>query len=131
MDSIKREYPRKQKNIKAMINIHFDESDLGTLSLSASGETIRLMAETKDISWGGFCLQFSKPPQDRNNRFTPENAHTLTGSQVAVNLSTPPLTLWGDVLRYDAQTKQMAIIITKVSDYDLWQELCGGNAEAE
>ena len=131
MDSIKRDYPRKQEKITAKIHIHLDESHMGMLSLNTSGETIRLIAETKDISWGGFCLQFSKLPQDRENRFTPEKAHTLVGSQVAVNLSSPRLTLWGDVLRYDSQTKQMAIIITKVSDYDLWQELCGRHDSAE
>ena len=131
MDSIKREHPRKQENIKAMIHIHLDESDMGMLSLSTSGETIRLMAETKDISWGGFCLQFSRLPKDRKNRFSPEKAHTLVGNEVAVNLSKPGLTIWGDVLRYDSGTKQMAIIITKVSDYDLWQRLCSGQAQAE
>lgn len=131
MDSIKREYTRKKENIKAMIHIHLDESDMGMLSLSASDKTIRLIAETKDISWGGFCLQFSKLPQDRKNRFTPEKAHTLVGSQVAVNLSNPRLTIWGDVLRYDSGTKQMAILITKVSNYDLWQELCGGHDSRE
>jgi hypothetical protein len=124
MDSIKREYPRMSKKIKAMINIHLDDANLGTLSLKTKNENIKLLAETKDISWGGFCLQLSKLPKDRDNRFTPEKAHTIIGKPIVVNLNKPHLTLWGDVVRFDSKGKQMAIIITKVSDYELWQELC-------
>lgn len=131
MDSIKREYPRRQENIKAMIHIHLDESDMGALSLKKSDETIRLMAETKDISWGGVCIYISDPPHDRKNRFIPENAHTLVGGQITVNLTNPKLTLWGDVLRYDSRSKHMAVILSKVSDYGLWQQLCGGYAPQE
>lgn len=124
MDSIKREYPRMSKKIKAMINIHLDDANLGTLSLNTKNEKIKLLAETKDISWGGFCLQLSKLPKDRDNRFTPEKAHTIVGKSIVVNLNNPHLTLWGDVVRFDSKGMQMAIIITKVSDYELWQEMC-------
>ncbi len=124
MDDIKREYPRKQQKIKAMINIKLEDPDAPTLSLSTKGKDIRLVAETKDISWGGFCLKFASVPSDPENRFTPAKAHTLVGKSIVVNLSKPALTLWGDVIRFDSNGKEIAVIITKVSDYELWQQIC-------
>ncbi|MBN2298212.1 MAG: hypothetical protein JXM72_06435 [Deltaproteobacteria bacterium] len=124
MDSIKREYPRKTKKIKAMINIRIDDSTMSALSPGIKDETLKIIAETKDISWGGFCLQLPKLPRDRGKRFTPEKAHTVVGRQIVVSLNNPHLTLWGEVIRFDSNAQEMAIIITKVSDYDLWQELC-------
>jgi hypothetical protein len=124
MDEIKREYPRKQKNIKAMININIEDQEKPTLSLSTKDKDIRLIAQTKDISWGGFCLKFSSVPSDPENRFTPAKAHTLVGKSIKVHLSNPALTLWGDVIRFDSKGKEMAVIITKVSDYELWQQIC-------
>jgi hypothetical protein len=129
MESIKREYPRKQKKIRAMISIHIEESEGATLSLINRGNGIRLMAETKDISWGGFCLKFQEPPSDPGNWFSPSRAHKLVGQAIKVTLSRPPLSLWGEVIRFDSKTQEMAVIITKVSDYDLWQGLCSQEAD--
>ena len=125
MDSIKREYPRKQEKITAMAAIHPDASALETLGPGTKNEIIRFLAETKDISWGGFSLQLDKVPQDSENSFSAEKAHTLAGRQIEVNLANPRLTVWGDILRYDSEKKHMAVVLSKVSDYDLWQELCG------
>jgi len=124
MDSIKREYPRKSTKIKAMISVHIDDSAMSALSPGIKDETIKIIAETKDISWGGFCLQMQNLPKDRGKRFTPEKAHTVVGKQIVVILNNPHLTLWGEVIRVDSNAHEIAITITKVSDYDLWQELC-------
>jgi len=124
MDSIKREYPRKNKKIKAMMSIHIDDSTMPALSPGVKDETLRIIAETKDISWGGFCLQLQRLPRDKGKRFTREKAHTIVGRQIVVSLNNPHLTLWGEVIRFDSIAQEMAIIITKVSDYDLWQGLC-------
>ncbi|HHO77078.1 MAG TPA: hypothetical protein ENN05_11730 [Deltaproteobacteria bacterium] len=124
MDSIKREYPRKSKKIKGMINIHINDSTMEALSPGIKDETIKIIAETKDISWGGFCLQMTNLPRDRGKRFTPEKAHTIVGRQIVVSFNNPHLTLWGEVIRLDSKAHEMAITITKVSDYDLWQGLC-------
>ncbi len=131
MDSIKREYPRKQKKIKAMISIHIEESDGATLSLITRDKGVRLMAETKDISWGGFCLRFEDLPSDPENRFSPSRAHKLVEQAIKVTLSKPALTLWGEVIRFDTRTQEMAVIITKVSDYERWQNLCNQGNEAD
>lgn len=128
MESIKREYPRKHKKIKAMINIHLEEPEGATMSLVTKDKGIRLMAETKDISWSGFCLTFSTAPGDPENRFTPAKAHTLVGQSIKVSLSGPALTLWGDVIRFDSKGRELAVIITKVSDYERWQALCSQDA---
>ena len=124
MESVKREYIRRQRKIRAMITIELEHPEGARLSLSTRDRNVRLVAETRDISWGGLCLQFPVLPQDRENRFTPPKAHTVVGSSITVNLSSPLLTLYGEVIRFDSRNKVMAVIITKVSDYDLWQELC-------
>ncbi len=124
MESVKREYIRRQRKIRAMITIELEHPEGARLSLSTRDRNIRLVAETRDISWGGLCLQFPVLPRDRENRFTPPKAHTVVGSPITVNLSSPVLTLHGEVIRFDSRNKVMAVIITKVSDYDLWQELC-------
>ena len=108
-----------------MVALHPDASTLETSSPGTKNEIIRFLAETKDISWGGFSLQLDKVPKDRENSFSAEKAHTLAGRQVEVNLANPRLTVWGDILRYDSEKKHMAVVLSKVSDYDLWQELCG------
>lgn len=129
MEMIKREYPRSQKKIRAMISIHIEAPDDSALATAKRDKGIRLMAETKDISWGGFCLKFTTLPSNPENRFAPSKAHTLVGRSIRVNFAKLSLTLWGDVVRFDSKSKEMAVIITKVSDYDRWQELCDQGKE--
>jgi hypothetical protein len=125
MDSIKREYPRCSTRIRAMITIGLEGKEGAAVIRSGSrGKEIRLMTETKDISWGGFCLRFASLPEDPEDLFSRARVHKLVGKTVKVMLSEPKVTLWGDVIRFDAGTREMAVIITKVSDYDLWQHTC-------
>ncbi|HPW68548.1 MAG: hypothetical protein WDA72_07700 [Desulfomonilia bacterium] len=124
MESVKREYTRRQRKIKAMITIELEHPEGARLSLSTRDRSFRLVAETRDISWGGLCLTFPVLPRDREKRFTPPKAHSIVGNSITVNLSWPVLTLYGEVIRFDSRDQVMAVIITKVSDYDLWQELC-------
>jgi hypothetical protein len=130
MESVKREYTRRQKKIKAMITIELEHPEGARLTLSTRDRSFRLIAETRDISWGGLCLKFPVLPQDREKRFTPPKAHTIVGSSITVNLSSPVLTLYGEVVRFDSRNQVMAVSITKVSDYDLWQELCNQESES-
>ena len=85
-------------------------------------KTLRVFAETKDISWGGFCLKFSEIPQDE--RFTPENAHLLVDKPVIVKMHRPKVTIWGNIIRLDIARRELAVIIAKISDIDQWQALC-------
>jgi hypothetical protein len=125
MDSIKREYPRSSTRIRAMISIGLDGTEgTATIRSGRGDKGITLMSETKDISWSGFCLKFASLPDDPGNRFSRARAHTLVGTTVKVMLSNPKLTLWGDVIRFDAAAREMAVLITKVSDYDRWQKVC-------
>ncbi len=92
---------------------------------SGRGDTgVKLMSETKDISWSGFCLRFPSLPDDPGNRFSTARAHTLVGKAIRVTLENPKLTLWGEVVRFDAAAREMAVVITKVSNYDRWQQVC-------
>ncbi|HQI00738.1 MAG TPA: hypothetical protein PLA18_05655 [Deltaproteobacteria bacterium] len=125
MEPIEREYPRRQKKIKAMVSIHVEAPAQTASSSVRRDRGIRLMAETKDISWSGFCLKFAALPADPENRFSPSQAHTLVGRSIRVKISKPLITLWGDVVRFDSRLREMAVIITRVSDYDLWQQICG------
>ncbi len=125
MEPIEREYPRRQKKIKAMVSIHIEAPAQTASSSVRRDRGIRLMAETKDISWSGFYLKFAALPADPENRFSPSQAHTLVGRSIRVKISKPLITLWGDVVRFDSRLREMAVIITRVSDYDLWQQICG------
>jgi hypothetical protein len=130
MDSIQREYPRSSKSIRAMISINLESPGGEATIRSGRGDRgMKLMSETKDMSWSGFCLRFASLPEDPEHRFSPARAHRLVGKTVKVMLSRPKLTLWGDVIRFDSLAREMAVLITKVSDYELWQEVCdaGGN----
>jgi hypothetical protein len=125
MDSIKREYPRSSKQIRAMISIGLEVAGgAATIRTGAGDKGIKLMSETKDISWSGFCLKFETLPDDPGNRFSPSQAHKLVGKTIKVLLSKPKLTLWGDVIRFDSRARELAVLITKVSDYDRWQAVC-------
>lgn len=129
MELIKRECRRSRKKIRTMVSIHIEPHEDETLSPAKRDRGIRLMAETKDISWSGFCLKFTTLPSDPENRFSPSKAHTLVGRSIRVKISKPLVTLWGDVVRFDSKSKEMAVVITKVSDYDLWQQICGQEAD--
>lgn len=129
MDSIKREYPRSSRSIRAMISIGLEGMDgAATIRSGSKDKGVRLMSETKDISWSGFCLKFSSLPDDPENRFSRAKAHKLVGTTIKVMLSKPKITLWGDVIRFDATAMEMAVLITKVSNYDLWQQVCDAAA---
>jgi len=124
MESIKREYPRRQKKIKAMISLHLDDNNLNDISTHSTQKKIRIMSHTKDIGWGGICLEFEDLPKDSGNSFSPSRAHTIVGKSIQIKLRDPNLTLWGEVIRFDSKTREMAILITKVSDYNYWQTIC-------
>jgi hypothetical protein len=128
MDSIGREYTRSRKKIRAMISISIEGTGDAVIRSGTRDKGMRLTSETKDISWSGFCLKFSSLPDDPEKRFSPSRAHKLVGKTVRVTLSKPGITLWGDVVRFDSAAREMAVVITKVSDYDLWQEVCDAQA---
>jgi hypothetical protein len=125
MDTIMREYPRTSKSIRAMISISLDGLEgYAIIRSSRKDKGIRLMSETKNISWSGYCLKFGSLPEDPDNLFSREKAHKLVGRTIKMILSNPKLTIWGDVIRFDYKAREVAVVITKVSDYGRWQTVC-------
>ncbi|MEA2102552.1 MAG: hypothetical protein U9P80_08260 [Thermodesulfobacteriota bacterium] len=122
MDTIKREYSRTQRKMDAVACIHLPSEDLEIKDCQ-----IRFLSHTKDISWAGICLKIPVPPKDKGHVFTPSKAHRLKDMPLSVTIHGERLTLWGSVIRYDARARELALIITKTSDYHRWQKICGEN----
>jgi hypothetical protein len=114
MSSENREYPRKPVKATGLISIALE---------AGSGMTnIRVQAVVRDISLGGFCLGFDKLPGELN--FTPARAHNLIGQGVSVKFVDNHLTVWGEIVRFDARAAEMAVQVSKTSNNAAWQAWC-------
>jgi hypothetical protein len=82
------------------------------------------MAETKDISIGGMSLKIVGSPFDARKSLTPANAAQVVGKPIEVILEKENIMIWGDVIRTEADSLELAIVIYKVSDVQEWKRLC-------
>lgn len=114
MTSESREYPRKAVRATGLINIGLDGSE-GVKNLKA--QTV-----VKDISLSGFSLSFEHLPSELN--FKPAKAHNLIGQDVSIKFVENHLTVWGEIVRFDAKAAEMAVVVSKVSNNAIWQSWC-------
>ena len=109
-----REYPRKPVKTEGLISIGLD---------GRSGLTnLKARTEVKDISLSGFCLSFETLPGELN--FTPARAHNLIGQSVTIRFSANQLTVWGEIVRFDAKAGEMAVLVARTSNNATWQSWC-------
>ncbi|HPS94109.1 MAG TPA: hypothetical protein PK600_06575, partial [Deltaproteobacteria bacterium] len=87
-------------------------------------QTIIAMAETNNISIGGMSLHIVGSAMEARKSLTPANAAHLVGRPIEVVLDKEDLVIWGDVIRTDINTLELAIVIYKVSDVKQWKKLC-------
>jgi len=80
---------------------------------------------TIDISLGGFCVKIAHSPTDAEKCFSPAIAYTLVGKNITVFFKENDMVVSGRVVRTEPTTMLMAVVITKVSDINLWQQFCG------
>jgi hypothetical protein len=121
-----RKHERYPAKIAAQIRISLSSRNTGKIIKGI--KNIIAMAETKDISIGGMSLRIVGSPMDAKNSFTPANATHLIGRPIEVVLDDENLIIWGDVVRTEANTLELAIVIYKVSDVNQWKQLCADNA---
>ena len=87
------------------------------------------MAETKNISIGGMSLKIVGSPFDAKKSLTRANAAQVVGRPIEVILEEENIIIWGDVIRTEADTLDLAIVIYKVSDVQEWKKLCSEKAQ--
>lgn len=118
----RRKHTRVQVNLSAKVKINLFSTD--STKVMRNIQEIVGIVDTKDISIGGLNLSIVGSPMDAGKSFTPSTAHRLAGRAIEVNFYNYDLNIWGEVVRIDPKTMQIAIIISKVSDVRLWKEIC-------
>lgn len=83
------------------------------------------MVNTIDISLGGFCAKVVHSPTDTDKSFSPAIAYTLAGKTITVLFKGNDMVISGKVVRIEPRSMFMAVVITKVSDINLWRQFCG------
>ena len=111
----------------ARVKISFSSRDSGKILQGI--QSIMAMAETKDISIGGMSLKIVGSPMDARRSLTPANASRVVGRPIEVVLEEESIIIWGDVIRTESDTLELAIVIYKVSDVREWKRICAARAE--
>jgi len=118
----KRKFERYSSSLAAQLRVSFSSRDSGKILKGL--QTIIAMAETKNISIGGMSLHIVGSAMEARKSLTPANAAHLVGRPIEVVLDNEDLVIWGDVIRTDINTLELAIVIYKVSDVKQWKKLC-------
>ncbi len=123
----KRRHDRQDIRLPARVKISFSSRDSGKILQGI--HNIMAMAETKNISIGGMSLKLVGSPLDARRSLTPANASHVVGKPVEVILEEENIVIWGDVIRTESNTLELAIVIYKVSDVQEWKKICSESAE--
>jgi hypothetical protein len=118
----KRKQERQPARHPARLKIALSSRDSGKILQGI--QNLLAMAETKDISIGGMSLKIVGSPFDTKKSLTPANAAHVVGRPIEVVLEEENIIIWGDVIRTEADTLELAIVIYKVSDVKEWKKLC-------
>ncbi len=103
----KREYPRSDVVESGQLTIELSEQ-----------ESLQIRAQTKDVSWGGFCLKMDELEESLNV------VPGLIDRPVKIHMHGPHLIVWGHIARFDARSRELAVIISRISDLEGWQAFC-------
>ena len=122
----RRKHTRVQVSLSAKIKINLFSTN--STKVMRNLQEIVGIVDTKDISIGGVSINIVGSPMDASKSFTPTTAQRLVGRPIEVNFYNYDLNIWGEVVRIDPKTMQLAIIISKVSDVGLWKEICEENS---
>jgi hypothetical protein len=123
----KRTYERYSAKLAAKLRVSLASRNSGKIMQGI--ESIIAMAETDNISIGGMSLRIVGSAMDTRKSLTPANAAHLVGKPIEVALDNDDLVVWGDVIRTNGNTLELAIVIYKVSDVKEWKKLCSESQE--
>lgn len=123
----RRRHERKPLKFPARVKISLSSRDSGKILEGL--QSVIAMAETKNISIGGMSLKIVGSPMDARRSLTPANASRVIGRPIEVVLEEESIVIWGDVIRTESDTLELAIVIYKVSDVQEWKRICAERAE--
>ena len=123
----KRKQERQPARHPARLKISLSSRDSGKIFQGI--QSVLAMAETKNISIGGMSLKIVGSPFDAKKSLTRANAAHVVGRPIEVILEEENIIIWGDVIRTEADTLELAIVIYKVSDVQEWKKLCNEKAQ--
>jgi hypothetical protein len=123
-----RKHERQPAKHPARLKISLSSRDSGKILQGI--QNVLAMAETKNISIGGMSLKIVGSPFDAKKSLTPANAAHVVGRPIEVVLEEENIIIWGDVIRTEADTLELAIVIYKVSDVKEWKKLCNEKEQA-
>jgi hypothetical protein len=118
----KRKQERQSARHQARLKIALSSRDSGKIFQGI--QHVLALAETKNISIGGMSLKIVGSPFDAKKSLTPANAAQVIGRPIEVILEEENIIIWGDVIRTEADTLELALVIYKVSDVQEWKKLC-------
>lgn len=117
-----RKQHRYNKKLSAQLKVSFTSRN--SAKIIKGIENIIALAETNNISINGMSLYIVGSAMDSRKGLTPANAVHLVGRPIEVLLDNGKIAIWGDVVRTNAKTLELAIVIYKVSDEKQWQKFC-------
>jgi hypothetical protein len=123
----KRRQERQLARHPARLKIALSSRDSGKIFQGI--QHVLALAETKNISVGGMSLKIVGSPFDAKKSLTRANAAQVVGRPIEVILEEENIIIWGDVIRTEADTLELAIVIYKVSDVQEWKKLCNEKAQ--
>jgi hypothetical protein len=118
----RRRFDRIEARLPARLKISFVSRDTGKILVGI--QNVIALAETRNISIGGISLKVVASPMEARMSLTPANASRVVGRPVEVVLEGVGLVIWGDVIRSEKDTMEIAIVIYKVSDVKEWKRIC-------
>lgn len=121
-DSNRRKHTRVKAQLNARIKINLFSTN--STKVMQNIQEIVGIVDTKDISIGGMSLNIVGTSMDTSMSFSSANAHRFVGRPIEVNFDDHDLSVWGEVVRFDYKTMQIAVIVSKVSDVRLWKQIC-------
>jgi hypothetical protein len=123
----KRKHERQSSRLPARLKIALSSRDSGKILQGI--QNVLALAETKNISIGGMSLKVVGSPFDAKKSLTPANAAHVVGRPIEVVLEEENIIIWGDVIRTESDTLELAIVIYKVSDVQEWKRICNERAQ--
>ncbi len=122
----RRKHERYAVRLSAQIEVSLIDSFQGKVMMGR--ESILSLAETGNISIGGMSLHIVGASMDAKKGLNRSNASKIVGRHIEVRLPDEGLTVSGSVIRADAGTLELTIVINKVSDVRKWKKICSDHA---
>lgn len=122
---------RRHLRVEASLDVRFSIqcSETSSEKVATGKKKILGLARTKNISIGGMYLKLTGSPYDTRMSLTPANAQNILGKPIEVWVEQYNLEIWGEVIRVETPALDIGMVISKVSDVNVWKRLCSENID--